>query len=59
MTESRLQARGRLHEFRCKLLERGIPAEPITNGGSPTELSGHNFCPKEWVPHYVTPWDGR
>lgn len=27
-------ARERLHEFRCKLIERGIPAEPITNGGA-------------------------
>eukprot|EP00035_Acanthoeca_spectabilis_P020730 m.434350 g.434350 ORF g.434350 m.434350 type:complete len:537 (+) comp17703_c0_seq1:2787-4397(+) len=51
-------ARVRLHEFRCKLIARGIPAEPITNGGSPTELDFHNFCPEEWVPHYVRPWTG-
>jgi hexosaminidase len=52
-------ARNRLHEFRCKLLARGINAEPITNGGSPTELDNHNFCPIEWVPKYARPWDGR
>lgn len=52
-------ARVRLHEFRCKLLTRGIPAEPITNGGNEQELNGHNFCPKEWVPSYNRPWDGR
>eukprot|EP00036_Acanthoecidae_sp_10tr_P009106 CAMPEP_0182916754 /NCGR_PEP_ID=MMETSP0105_2-20130417/1129_1 /TAXON_ID=81532 ORGANISM="Acanthoeca-like sp., Strain 10tr" /NCGR_SAMPLE_ID=MMETSP0105_2 /ASSEMBLY_ACC=CAM_ASM_000205 /LENGTH=532 /DNA_ID=CAMNT_0025053719 /DNA_START=29 /DNA_END=1627 /DNA_ORIENTATION=+ len=52
------EARFRLHEFRCKLLERGIPAEPITNGGNEQELNLHNFCPREWVPHYVRPWTG-
>jgi hypothetical protein len=45
-------ARTRLHEFRCKLLARGINAEPITNGGDRDELNNHNFCPQEWVPTY-------
>jgi len=51
-------ARFRLHEFRCKLVARGIDAEPITSGGSATELNGHNYCPQEWVPRYQRPWDG-
>ena len=50
-------ARTRLHEFRCKLLARGINAEPITNGGDRDELNNHNFCPQEWVPTYNRPWD--
>lgn len=50
-------ARRRLHEFRCKLLARGINAEPITNGGQASELDNHNFCPLEWTPHYVRPWN--
>ena len=52
-------ARFRLHELRCKMIARGINAEPITNGGSPAELNNHNFCPQEYVPNYVRPWDGR
>ena len=50
-------ARFRLHEFRCKLLARGIGAEPIANGGSPTELNNHHFCPQEWQPIYQRPWE--
>ena len=50
-------ARVRLHEFRCKILARGINAEPITNGGNRDELKNHNFCPQEWVPHYSPPWN--
>jgi len=50
-------ARRRLHEFRCKLLARGIGAEPITNGGNRDELDNKNFCPMEWVPRYVRPWN--
>ena len=50
-------ARHRLHEFRCKLIARGIGAETITNGGSPDELENHNYCPMEWVPRYVAPWN--
>ena len=46
----------RLHELRCKLLARGINAEPITNGGLfPTEPAA--FCPREWATHYARPWD--
>ena len=50
------EARLRLHEFRCKLLDRGINAEPITNGGNAAELNNHNFCEHEWVPNYKRPW---
>jgi hexosaminidase len=52
-------ARHRLHELRCKMLARGINAEPITNGGNMDELNNHNFCPQEYVPNYIRPWDGR
>lgn len=51
-------ARVRLHELRCKMLLRGINAEPISNGGNQDELNNHNFCPQEWVPRYVRPWAG-
>jgi len=51
-------ARHRLHEFRCKLIARGIPAEPITNGGDADELENHNYCEQEWVPNYKRPWVG-
>ena len=50
-------ARHRLHELRCKLLARGINAEPITNGGAPKEGVAA-FCPQEWVPKYDRPWVG-
>eukprot|EP00949_MAST-11_sp_MAST-11-sp1_P003060 g3060.t1 len=50
-------ARHRLHEFRCKLLRRGINAEPITDGGSDSELGGRNYCPEEWQTRYDRPWD--
>jgi hexosaminidase len=47
-------AQARIEEFRCKLIERGIPAEPIGNGGS----GGTNsFCDQEWQPTYHTPWN--
>lgn len=52
-------ARHRIHEFRCKLLNRGIGAEPITNGGNADELSGHNYCEQEWNVRYTPPWTTR
>ena len=51
------EARVRIAEFRCKLIARGLPAEPITNGGSTSELGGHNYCPHEWEAAYRTPWN--
>ena len=51
-------ARRRLHDFRCKLLARGIDAEPITNGGAARGRGEPDaFCPMEWVPKYTRPWD--
>lgn len=49
-------AQYRIHEFRCKLLTRGINAEPIENGASMTALNGRNFCYDEWNPRYSPPW---
>jgi|TARA_B110000208_G_scaffold24314_1_gene31168 hexosaminidase len=49
------EARPRLHELRCKMLARGLPAEPATNGGSSTE--GAAFCQHEWEAQYTTPWN--
>ena len=58
-------AQARLHEFRCKLLGRGLGAEPIGvcgNDGcdsplSPVILPGSaGFCPSEWVPSYSPPF---
>jgi hypothetical protein len=46
-------ARFRLHEFRCKLLARGIGAEPITNGGSNSELDNHNCTQPHLDPESV------
>jgi len=47
----------RLHEFRCKLVERGIDAQVIENGANmKAPLYGKNFCPTEWQPHYSPPW---
>ena len=40
-------ATARLHAHRCRLLSRGIPAEPA---------SGPSFCAMEWAPVYTPPW---
>jgi hexosaminidase len=50
------EAQDRLHEFRCKLVSRGIQAEPSENGANMTALAGKNFCQDEWNPRYVAPW---
>lgn len=42
-------ARYRLDEHRCKMLERGIPANPILNG----------YCPFEWYEEGSSLTDGR
>ncbi len=50
-------AQRRLHEWRCKMLRRGINAEPITNGANMTSPVGfaHN-CDVEWETGYLPPW---
>jgi hexosaminidase len=55
-TRDVVDARARLHELRCKLLRRGIGAEPVANGGS-AEIGGRHFCAQEWVPRYRRPWE--
>jgi hexosaminidase len=45
----------RLHELRCKLIARGIDAEPIINGGRP-QGGATQYCDGEWDPHYTAPW---
>lgn len=47
-TRSIDDARYRLDEHRCKMLERGIPANPVMNG----------YCPFEWYEDYPLT-DGR
>jgi N-acetyl-beta-hexosaminidase len=52
-------ASDRLHELRCKLIKRGINAEPIVNGGRPSEQGSAQviqYCDGEWDPHYTPPW---
>ena len=39
----------RLHAHRCRMLSRGLPAEPA---------NGPSFCPQEWVETYTPPWAG-
>ena len=47
-------AQVRIQEFRCKLLQRGVPAEPISSGGTPPP--GGAFCSPEWYAPYSPPW---
>ena len=56
-------AKPRLHKFRCDLLARGIPAEPISPGGSipgvPVQAqNAPGFCPHEFVFNYAPPGSG-
>ena len=50
----------RLQEWRCKLMQRGIPAEPIMNGGAPQSggvaAASDSFCTQEWQFDYNQPW---
>ena len=64
-----VDAQARLHELRCKLLTRGINAEPIGicanpnctkhgKGERPGGVFGPfpgvgGYCPQEWVPAYA------
>ena len=57
-----MDAQARIHELRCKLIARGINAEPIgmcdTAGCQANDTRVHfpgraGFCPQEWVPAYV------
>lgn len=64
-----VDAQARLHELRCKLLTRGINAEPIgicANPNCTKHGKGHmpggvfgpfpgvgGYCPQEWVPTYA------
>ena len=59
-TTDKVDAQGRIHELRCRLLDRGINAEPIgqctdigggCTGTGPQFFPGKaGFCPREWVP---------
>lgn len=46
----------RLSDFRCKLLDRGINAEPMDAGARIYVNGGRNFCQNEWNPRYSPPW---
>lgn len=46
------EAQDRLHEFRCKMVRRGINAQPSENGANMTALNGMNFCQDEWNNRY-------
>ena len=57
-------AQARLHEWRCKLINRGINGEPLGTCGnegcnsnlSSIRLPGYGgYCPNEYAPPY-TPW---
>ena len=56
-------AQARLHELRCKLLGRGIDAEPIgicgnqacDDKGAQRVPGRGGYCPREWVPAYAPP----
>ena len=41
------KAAPRIHEHRCRMLARGLPAEPA---------NGPSFCPTEWAQVYTPPW---
>ena len=53
-TTDATDAQIRIQEWRCKLIKRGIPAEPISNGGAPP--AGGAFCDEEWAFEYSPPW---
>lgn len=51
-----VDAEERLHEFRCKMIARGINMEPIENGANIIALGGKTFCREEWNPRYSPIW---
>jgi hypothetical protein len=50
------EAQVRIHEFRCKLLKRGIGAQPIENGANMTAPAPVPFCDDEWNVNYNPLW---
>ena len=53
-------AKPRLHHFRCQLLQRGIPAEPISPGGSISGVplqadNAPGYCTREYDFEYLPP----
>ena len=64
-TRDLAEAEARLHEFRCKLIDRGLNAEPIGVCGnegcnsklSPVRVPGYaGSCPTEFAPIYNAPF---
>ena len=53
-------AQARLHTLRCRMLDRGLDAEPVGVCGNqrcddtpPKRVPGvAGYCPREWVPAY-------
>lgn len=50
------EAQVRIHEFRCKLLKRGIGAQPVENGANMTAPAPVPFCDDEWNVNYNPLW---
>ena len=49
-----LDAQTRLNEFRCKMVNRGIPAEPMVSGAAYPNFA---FCENEYLAPYNPPWE--
>jgi hypothetical protein len=46
-------ARDRINEHRCKMLARGLSAEPLASGAA---YGAYAYCPQEFFPVYQPPW---
>lgn len=46
------EAQYRVHEMKCKMIRRGIDAQPLENGANMTTYS-ITWCDDEWNPRYV------